>query len=81
MKGMNFFSVLPSQPRTRVEIDQTGKHNLAITVSSFNGNEYEHASRVTISFDRLEQLSDLIIQINEAHLAYLDELDRMEARV
>jgi hypothetical protein len=36
---------------------------------------------VTISFDRLEELSDLIIQINEAHLAYLDELDRMEARV
>lgn len=81
MKGMNLITVFPSQPKTHVDIDQSGKHNLAITINSFNGNEYEHASRVTISFDRLEELSDLIIQINEAHLAYLDELDRLEARV
>lgn len=81
MKGMNFFSVLPSQPRTKVEIDQTGKHTLTITVASYDGDEYEHASRVSFSFDRLEQLNDLIIQINEAHLAYFDKLDRQEARV
>ena len=81
MKGMNFFSVLPSQPRTRVNIDETGKHSLTILVNSFDGDEYENGSQITISFDRLEELNDLIAKINEAHIKYLDELDRLEARV
>lgn len=81
MKGMNFFSVLPSQPRTRVNIDETGKHSLTIVVASFDGGEYENSSQITISFDRLVELNDLISKINDAHIKYLYELDRQEARV
>ena len=80
MKGMNFFSVLPSQPRTNVEINQTGSHTLTIVVASYDGDEYEHASRVSFSFERLVELNDLIGKINEAHVKYLEELDRQEAR-
>ena len=73
MKGMNFFSVLPSQPRTKVEIDSLSKHTLTITVASYDGDDYENASRVSFSFYTVEELNDLVIRINEAYLTEIDK--------